>query len=981
MTGVEHRDSLELLLGDVAPERLALARRLTTAMRLLLANTREGCSPSAVVRSDSARDEWEGHRRVRLGERLRDLVAHLARAHAPGNSFVRFPSPRASYTATWAALLRILDDSEQARLGLRVPLPSWLGPVSSSGPGGSSGPAGLRRILDAHGEHAMADPGGIEELHHLHWRARIEWVLDGSREPFLESLRRIAERARPLGDGEARSVLDGILADTLALHLDAAALSQAMEIVQALGWDRRPAWQRAVAGTGSSGSSGTSATALSLDPEHSGRGRAYAAIAMWLSGATDAIPDVAHLRGPFGGDAPERWTRLLDRLGPPSADPFPAPSDVPPSEAAFSPEPTRRAFGARALIVRVFDGARGLRVVESDLAPALREHLGTWERSRHFAASEPGTPEHVMVGAGRGAAAIAPQSETPLIFGIGSDPSAAKARDGGGLRGPLAVCCEPIFERRGELIGCLWLEFDHRLLPDPSHAHAAACSLAADLALGRSQGARGQLDRLAARPRAIAAEVDPIAHAQACLLRPSGEDSLRPLRSAWISVMDRVLIKTQERRWAAFHWGHVDPSASPSSDSPWPVACVAAGGDGQLGRWTGGAASILRRSMRAAATIRFDRSAPGCTFFEEAAQSACIPLMSGGHVIGALVLESSRRGDLGADDVERWSLALNQRAGELELALIHGLDTAFSDDGGLGIPTAAPDAGNWLGRVRALSRSEADVLILGELGSGRRTAARAMHHAGAALAEPGPLEVVESFGITASLLERRLEAAIEGSLVLSGIEALDPRSQAALALWMTAPRRGRARLLATASSACEGEAAFGAELRLEHRQLATTLMRASLRTEPLRKRRHWIPSIAEAMLAKVAHREGGCRPALDDEAVALLWRQPWRANGVELDALLYSAFLGPREHGEARLTAIDLTKAFHGLGASITGRLASRDPSVGDLASAAWTTRTASGRINKTRAALYLGWDPATVATRVREAGLGELDAVTEALR
>ena len=44
-----------------------------------------------------------------------------------------------------------------------------------------------------------------------------------------------------------------------------------------------------------------------------------------------------------------------------------------------------------------------------------------------------------------------------------------------------------------------------------------------------------------------------------------------------------------------------------------------------------------------------------------------------------------------------------------------------------------------------------------------------------------------------------------------------------------------------------------------------------------------------------------------------------------------------------------------------------------DVASALWTTRTATGRVNKTRAAAYCGWDPNTLAARLRDMGISEL--------
>jgi hypothetical protein len=44
----------------------------------------------------------------------------------------------------------------------------------------------------------------------------------------------------------------------------------------------------------------------------------------------------------------------------------------------------------------------------------------------------------------------------------------------------------------------------------------------------------------------------------------------------------------------------------------------------------------------------------------------------------------------------------------------------------------------------------------------------------------------------------------------------------------------------------------------------------------------------------------------------------------------------------------------------------------GDLLAALRVTRKPGGRLNKTRAALYLGWDPDTLVARMQDAGIGE---------
>ena len=51
-------------------------------------------------------------------------------------------------------------------------------------------------------------------------------------------------------------------------------------------------------------------------------------------------------------------------------------------------------------------------------------------------------------------------------------------------------------------------------------------------------------------------------------------------------------------------------------------------------------------------------------------------------------------------------------------------------------------------------------------------------------------------------------------------------------------------------------------------------------------------------------------------------------------------------------------------------RLPSRRPGREDVVSALESTRLESGRINKTRAAQYLGWDPDTLVARMQDLGI-----------
>lgn len=98
---------------------------------------------------------------------------------------------------------------------------------------------------------------------------------------------------------------------------------------------------------------------------------------------------------------------------------------------------------------------------------------------------------------------------------------------------------------------------------------------------------------------------------------------------------------------------------------------------------------------------------------------------------------------------------------------------------------------------------------------------------------------------------------------------------------------------------------------------------------------------------------------------------------MELEAVLRQALL--RAAG-GEVTARNLMRAFDDVGLETVQRLPSRDPDTLDIASALWTTRTVKGRMNKTRAAAFCGWDPNTLAARLRDLQVSEMEDVQRLL-
>jgi len=139
----------------------------------------------------------------------------------------------------------------------------------------------------------------------------------------------------------------------------------------------------------------------------------------------------------------------------------------------------------------------------------------------------------------------------------------------------------------------------------------------------------------------------------------------------------------------------------------------------------------------------------------------------------------------------------------------------------------------------------------------------------------------------------------------------------------------------------------------------------------LMDRRDEIPALVTLLCERIARREGAPEPRWSDAALALLWRQPWPGNVRELETFLTRVVLagpdGSTRSGEAELQAEDLLALAARARRPLRRRLPSRRPRPEDLAAALETTAHKNGSWNKTRAALYLGWDPDTLAVRLAD--------------
>jgi DNA-binding NtrC family response regulator len=202
--------------------------------------------------------------------------------------------------------------------------------------------------------------------------------------------------------------------------------------------------------------------------------------------------------------------------------------------------------------------------------------------------------------------------------------------------------------------------------------------------------------------------------------------------------------------------------------------------------------------------------------------------------------------------------------------------------------------------IERAAATEAPVLLLGEPGSGRSTAARAVH--GASPRAAGPLVEVDPGSVPSSLFESelfgyragaftgaeqgregRVARAEGGTLILDHVEELPLPAQPKL-LRLVAERRytplgGRevgadVRFVAVASEDLPrrvAREAFRADLFYRLEVLA-------FRVPPLRERRADLPAVIDHLLADLGERFGHPNPLLAPQARGWMLKHPWPGN-------------------------------------------------------------------------------------------------------
>ena len=588
----------------------------------------------------------------------------------------------------------------------------------------------------------------------------------------------------------------------------------------------------------------------------------------------------------------------------------------------------RSELGAAVLAVFALGAAGSARVLHADCAPALRGYMAQWTDSRDGACRRPGELEREMVSR--------------------AEPIVAHAREGEPLRGALdasirALAVSPILDRDGELRGWLRLEFEHHLLPSPARLRALARGWRADLAALRAPAQEGPTLELSEQ----AAQVHPAREGD-----PRGE-VLRGL-------VEGVGAKTAQRRW-------------------WAIAVergtlrLLAEGGGALEDWRErcGGARALRRALAAAGCVRFEEPDPALSLAADAASGLVVPVAHRGRTLGLLAVESTRRRDVAALET---TLERAAAAGALALRVAvfrawhcerFGHDVLF--DVGVAATAALVED------VLAAASATGPVTLCGPAGSGKQVLARWLHlesvreqsslvvHAcGARDAAAEERELFGRGGLPDGLLARPRE----GTVVLDDPERLVHPAQVRLERWLAEgdARRAGPRIVLTSRSPLEASLRSG---RLRE-DLARRLQRLELFVPALAERREELGGLARQLAARFAAELAVKAPELSDEALALLWRQPWEGNVRELENVVYKLVLCTGE----RIEPAHVEQVARRFRFELLRRIPPRQADAALLEAALRSTRTQRGTPNKTRAALYLGWDPDTLARHLGEAGL-----------
>jgi DNA-binding NtrC family response regulator len=383
----------------------------------------------------------------------------------------------------------------------------------------------------------------------------------------------------------------------------------------------------------------------------------------------------------------------------------------------------------------------------------------------------------------------------------------------------------------------------------------------------------------------------------------------------------------------------------------------------------------LTRALATSGRVSFEEPDPRLSIDPKSGSGIVLPISAGGGLCGLLAIESSRRRDFRDADVVRFGDAAQH--GGLAVRLAQFVDW-HRDRFGFEVWFEADrfEFRSFASDFLAAARARSPVVLFGPSGSGKSILARWLHFE--SRTGEGPIRVVHCGSPSEGVrVGEWIRSTPGGTVILENVERLIAPEQDELLRILDGEDgaecggRGAARDDATTRIGLKRAIEEG---RLRD-DLSQRLDRLQFRVPALRDRREDVLPLTECLCRRVAREENAPVPSFSDEALALLWRQPWDGNVRELESFVYKlVLLGSGDQGRAVQPiepphVLEIARRFS---LQMVQRLPSRHPARGDLLAALRVTRKPGGRLNKTRAALYLGWDPDTLVARMQDAGIGE---------
>ncbi|MBI1382126.1 MAG: hypothetical protein GC161_13705 [Planctomycetaceae bacterium] len=594
---------------------------------------------------------------------------------------------------------------------------------------------------------------------------------------------------------------------------------------------------------------------------------------------------------------------------------------------------SRQRAGAALFAVFAFDSGGQPRALVVDGAPGLRAGIDTWVSQRRRAWNAPGAPEREI--------ALEPRARLWH----------RRREEGSGPPGPWRHCAssarvralvlEPVLDGRRELAGWLWIEFEHHLVPAPATLAAWARAVRDEVALAaRTEWTTDPGGDFAAGPLALAV----------------GEPTtppFSPFERDPRAQFARALVPSLGLKLAQRHWWYAVAEGATAR----PVAeGGAALGEGRP-RFDGPA---FERTRRTGAALVHQDPDPVLAPHPAAASGLVLPVAIGPLFLGWLVLCSARRRDFSTADVARIEERLAERAPDALFAQLAARDGGDGNDQEPCVPPPGP-ARAWADELSRAAAAPRVLAAIGPPGSGTTTLVRWCLY----LREPDADLAPAICGVgqfeSALALARRAPRALVLEHFDRWPEAEQARVLAALDRGELAPRQV-AITLGERLERCvpEGRVPAG---------FAARWAGYELHTRPLAAERAHLLELVAARIAAEALAAGEPEPQLDDGALALLWRLDYPDNLRGLGALARALVL--RFAGES-VDSAQLTELLEKRGVAPRLAFPKRNLPPGLLEAAVAATRTGTGRVNKVRAARYLGWDPDTLALRLARAGIDE---------